>query len=90
MLFYGNYMRGARLKWRHLDFLYILSCFDPLICTFNFFVDSFTWPMMQYKVSPIDNVWSFTEGPPIQLWKTIVDGFPKLPQSYSKLPNLGP
>jgi hypothetical protein len=34
---------------------------------------------MQYKVSPIDSVWSSLEGPPIQLWKANADGFPKLP-----------
>ncbi len=25
---------------------------------FRFFVDSFGWPMMYYKVSPIDSIWS--------------------------------
>jgi hypothetical protein len=34
--------------------------------------------MMQYKVSPIDIIWSPTKGPPIQLWKANVDGCPKL------------
>jgi hypothetical protein len=67
-------MRGTRLKWRCLHFWYILSCFDPLICILlNIFVDSSNWPMMQYKVSPTNSVWSFMEGPPIHLWKTNVD-----------------
>ncbi len=46
---------------------------------FNFFVDSFGWPMMQYKVSLINSIWSPIEGPLIQLWKVNADGFPKLP-----------
>ncbi len=29
---------------------------------FRFFVDSSSWPMMQYKVSPIDNIWSPIKG----------------------------
>jgi hypothetical protein len=28
MLHYSNYMKGARLKWKHLLFWYTLSCFD--------------------------------------------------------------
>jgi len=43
--------------------------------------------MIQYKISPTDSVWSFTEGTPIQLWKTNVDCFLKLP---IRVPNLIP
>jgi hypothetical protein len=46
---------------------------------FRFFVDSSGWLVMQYKVSPIDNVWSPIEGLLIQLWKANVNGSPKLP-----------
>jgi hypothetical protein len=51
---------------------------------FRFFVDLFGWPMMQYKVSPTNNVWSPTKGPPIQLWKANANGSLKLP---IKVPN---
>jgi hypothetical protein len=54
---------------------------------FSFFVDSSGWRMMQYKLSLINSVWSPTQGPPIQLWKANVDGFPKLPTG---VPNLVP
>jgi hypothetical protein len=36
------------------------------------------WLVMQYKVSPIDSVWSPIKGLPIQLWKAFANGFPKL------------
>jgi len=35
--------------------------------------------MMQYKVSPIDLVWSSIDGPLIRLWKVNPNGSPKLP-----------
>jgi len=60
---------------------------------FRFFVNSSSWLMMQYKVSPIDLVWSSIDGPQIRLWKANIDGLPKLlarvPSPYSILPNLG-
>jgi hypothetical protein len=40
--------------------------------------------MMQYKVSPINNIQSPMDGPPIQLWEANLYGFPKLP---IKVPN---
>jgi hypothetical protein len=43
--------------------------------------------MMQYKVSLTDIIWNPIEGPPIQLWKTNVDGSPKL---LTGVPNLAP
>ncbi len=46
---------------------------------FRPFFDSLGWPIMQYKVSPIDNVWSPTNEPPIKLWEFNLDGSPKLP-----------
>jgi len=46
---------------------------------FRFFVDCLSWPMMQYKVSPIDLVWSSIDGPLIRLWKVNPNGSPKLP-----------
>ncbi len=46
---------------------------------FRFFVDSLGWPIMQYKVSPPDNVRSPTYELPIKLWKSNLDGSPKLP-----------
>ncbi len=52
---------------------------------FRFFMDSSSWPMMQYKVSPIDSVWNPTKGLPVQLWKANVDGSPKLPTKVPKL-----
>jgi len=54
---------------------------------FRFFVDSFGWPMMQFKVSPTNNIWIPIEAPPIQLWKANVDGSPKLP---TRVPSLVP
>jgi hypothetical protein len=36
---------------------------------FRFFVGKVGWPMMQYKVSPTDVLWSPKGGPTIQLWK---------------------
>jgi len=42
-------------------------------------MDFSSWPVMQYKVSPTNNIWNPMEGSPIQLWKTNLDGFPKLP-----------
>jgi hypothetical protein len=92
MLFYGNYMRGARLKWDVYIFGIFYLALTHWYAHFKKFVDSSSWPMMQYKVSLIDSVWSFTKGPLIQLWKTNVDGSPKLPcpQPYSMSPNLGP
>ncbi len=43
------------------------------------FVDLSSWPIMQYKVSPIDSVWSLTNGPMITLWNCNLNGSPKLP-----------
>jgi hypothetical protein len=34
---------------------------------------------MQYKVSLIDPTWNLANAPPIKLWKTNLDGPPKLP-----------
>jgi hypothetical protein len=49
MILYGNYMNNAGLKWRHLFFLYILSCFDPqfvhistnISSSYSIFLDGF-------------------------------------------------
>jgi hypothetical protein len=38
---------------------------------------------MQYKVSPINLVWSLMDGPLIRLWKVNLDGSPKLPTRVS-------
>jgi len=46
---------------------------------FRFFVDLSSWAVMQYKVSPIDLIWSLVDGPLIRLWKANVDDSPKLP-----------
>jgi len=46
---------------------------------FIFFVDSSSWPMMQYKASPTDHVWSPIDGPLIRLRKANLDSSPKLP-----------
>jgi hypothetical protein len=46
---------------------------------FRFFVDSSSWPVMQYKVSPTDPMWSPIDWPLIRLWKANLDGSPKLP-----------
>ncbi len=46
---------------------------------FKVFVDSSSWLMMQYKVSPIDPMWNPIDGPLIKLWKANLDGLPKLP-----------
>ncbi len=51
---------------------------------FRFSVDSLGWPMMEYKVSPIDPVWSLLDAPPIRLWKTNPNGPPKFP---TKIPS---
>jgi len=36
---------------------------------FRFFVDEVRWPMMQYKVSSSNALWSPKDGSTIQLWK---------------------
>jgi hypothetical protein len=40
---------------------------------------------MQYKVSPIDFVWSPIDGPSIRLWKANQDDSPKLPIGVPRL-----
>ncbi len=55
--------------------------------TLNFFVDSFGWLMMQYKVTPTDIIYNPIETPLIQLWKVNANGSPKLP---TRVPNLIP
>jgi len=51
----------------------------------SFFVDSIGWHVMQYKVSPINALWSPKDGPPIWLWQVdesshlkLLEGFPNL------------
>ncbi len=34
---------------------------------FRFFVGLFGWPMMQYKVSPTNSVWSLMDGRPTKI-----------------------
>ncbi len=46
---------------------------------FGFFVDFSGWPMMNYKVSLTDLVWSLIDAPLIRLWNVNPDGHPKLP-----------
>jgi hypothetical protein len=58
---------GLELLVRHID-----------MHLFRFFVDSSCWLVMQYKVSPIDIVWSPIHGLLIKLWKVNPDGSPKL------------
>jgi hypothetical protein len=41
--------------------------------------------MIQYKVSPINNIWSPIEGLAIQSWKANADGSPKLPNGVFSL-----
>jgi hypothetical protein len=45
---------------------------------FNFFVDLLGWLVMQYKVSPINLVWSPIDALPIRLWEANPNGSPKL------------
>jgi hypothetical protein len=52
---------------------------------FRFFVESFRWPMMQYKLSPNDKMWSSKESLAIQLWKSDDEGRPKLSSGVPKL-----
>ncbi len=40
---------------------------------------------MQYKVFPIDSIWSPKDGPTIRLWKFNDQGHPKLPSGIPKL-----
>jgi hypothetical protein len=46
---------------------------------FRFFMHLFGWPLIQYKISLTDIIWSPTERPLIQLWKVNSNGFPRLP-----------
>jgi hypothetical protein len=46
---------------------------------FQFFVHKVGWPVMQYKVSLIDALWSPKNGLTIRLWKEDGIGWPKLP-----------
>jgi hypothetical protein len=57
---------------------------------FKFFVNLFNWPVMQFKVSQTNSVWSAMEGLPIQLWKANVDGSPKLPSWVPSLVSYHP
>ncbi len=41
---------------------------------FRFFVDSFGWPVMLYKMFWIDSIWSPKNGPTIWLWKSNSQG----------------
>jgi hypothetical protein len=50
-----------------------------------FFCYIVVWPIMQYKVSLIDAIWSLKNGPSIRLWQVDDLSCPKLPQG---LPNL--
>ncbi len=45
---------------------------------FRFFMDEVRWPVMQYKVFPIDALWNLKDGLAIQLWKEDGIGRPKL------------
>jgi hypothetical protein len=36
---------------------------------FRFFADEVEWPVMQYKICPIDALWSPKDGLTIRLWK---------------------
>jgi hypothetical protein len=72
---------------------WVLSCWKDGLKTlvkhidmnnFRFFVDSFGWPMMQYKISLTSNIWSPIDALPIQLWKVNVDGSPK---SQTRVPS---
>jgi hypothetical protein len=47
-------------------------------------VDSFGWPMMQYKLLPIDLMWILKYDLAIQWWKFGDHGCPKLPNGVSK------
>ncbi len=40
-------------------------------------MDSYGWPMIQYKVSLTDSMWNPKESLAIQLWKSIDQGHPK-------------
>ncbi len=51
---------------------------------FQFFVDSFGWPMMWYNVSLTYSIWSPIDGPIIRLWKLDDQGHPKLPSGIPK------
>jgi hypothetical protein len=59
---------GPEMLVRHID-----------MHMFNFFVDSLGWPLMQYKVSPTNLMWSPIHGPLIRLWKANLDNSLKLP-----------
>ncbi len=52
---------------------------------FRFFVDEVGWPVMQYKISPTNVLWSLKDGPTIQLWKEDGIGWPKLLMEVSNL-----
>jgi hypothetical protein len=52
---------------------------------FRFIINLLGWPMMQYRVSPIDPNRSPIDGPPIRLWKVNPNGSPKLHDSVPSL-----
>jgi hypothetical protein len=56
MLFYGNYMRSTRLKWKGLFFTYTLSCFDPLFKDANFNLVPKWAPFAQQDVHDDTNI----------------------------------
>ncbi len=51
---------------------------------FQIFVDSSRWLVMQYKVFPIDSIWSPKDGLVIWLWKFDDQCHPKLPNGILK------
>ncbi len=57
---------------------------------FRFFMHLSRWPMIQYKITLTDNIWSPTERLLIQLWKVNSNGFPKLPIGVLSLIPYGP
>jgi len=52
---------------------------------FRFIINLLGWPMIQYKVSPIDPIRSPIDGPLIRLWKVHPNGSPKL---HVRVPSL--
>ncbi len=46
---------------------------------FRFFMHLSGWPMIHYKITLTNSIWSPMEGLLIKLWKVNSNGFPKLP-----------
>ncbi len=84
-----------QLIWEILDFKFWVNGYlnDDVdihvghmeVHLFHFFVDKVGWPMIQYKISATNVLWSPKDGLTIRLWKEDGTGWSKLLVGVSNL-----